>query len=186
MSAPSAERMSRVDYAWLRMDSEANLMVIVGVWLIEPSLSLADLRQRVQGALLQYDRFRQRVVHDALGAQWVEDEAFALDAHVLAERLPVSPGVDAVAALKQRVAELSCVPLDPARPLWQMHLVEWLDEGSGQGRSALIARVHHCVGDGIALIAVLLSMTDGGGHRLRGPARRPARRATTRPMSLSG
>ena len=30
------ERMSRVDTAWLRMDTDANLMMIVGVWLLEP------------------------------------------------------------------------------------------------------------------------------------------------------
>ena len=44
MSAPRAERMSRVDYAWLRMDNEANLMMIVGVWLLEPALPLAELK----------------------------------------------------------------------------------------------------------------------------------------------
>ena len=32
----NVERMSRVDTAWLRMDTEANLMMIVGVWLVEP------------------------------------------------------------------------------------------------------------------------------------------------------
>jgi diacylglycerol O-acyltransferase / wax synthase len=162
MSAPRAERMSRVDYAWLRMDSDANLMMIVGVWLLEPALSLSELRERVGGALLKYGRFRQKVVQDALGASWVEDEAFDLDHHVCAETLDVPAGTAPLEALKARVAALTGEPLDPDRPLWQFHLVEWLDEGSGQGRSALIARVHHCVGDGIALISVLLSITDGG------------------------
>jgi len=162
MSAPRAERMSRVDYAWLRMDSDANLMMIVGVWLLEPALGLAELRERVGGALLKYGRFRQKVVHDALGASWVEDEAFDLDHHVVAETLDVPAGDSPLDALKTRVAALTGEALDPDRPLWQFHLVEWLDAGSGQGRSALIARVHHCVGDGIALISVLLSITDGG------------------------
>ena len=30
------ERMSKVDTAWLRMDSDSNLMMIVGVWVIQP------------------------------------------------------------------------------------------------------------------------------------------------------
>ena len=47
----NVERMSRVDTAWLRMDTEANLMMIVGVWLIEPQLAMADLRERVETAL---------------------------------------------------------------------------------------------------------------------------------------
>ena len=70
MSA-NVERMSRVDTAWLRMDTEANLMMIVGVWLIEPQLAMADLRERVETALLKYQRFRQKVVEDTMGAQWV-------------------------------------------------------------------------------------------------------------------
>ena len=84
------------------------------------------------------------------------------DLHVVAEPLMRPPGVDAMAALKTRVAALTGEPFDPAHPLWQFHLVEDLDGGEGAGRSALIARVHHCVGDGIALISVLLSITDGG------------------------
>ena len=69
MTAPAAhsERMSRVDHAWLRMDTDANLMMIVGVWLLQPRLSLAELRERVGGSLLAYERFRQKVVEDPAG-----------------------------------------------------------------------------------------------------------------------
>ena len=84
-AAVISERMSRVDTAWLRMDTEANLMMIVGVWLVEPELSLEDLRARVEGSLLLYDRFRQKVVEDAIGANWVEDGSFDIADHVVAE-----------------------------------------------------------------------------------------------------
>ena len=43
---PLSERMSKVDTAWLRMDTEANLMMIVGVWTIRPAISLEALRDR--------------------------------------------------------------------------------------------------------------------------------------------
>jgi diacylglycerol O-acyltransferase / wax synthase len=33
------ERMSKVDTAWLRMDSPSNLMMIVGVWILRPGLT---------------------------------------------------------------------------------------------------------------------------------------------------
>jgi len=36
MPSAASERMSRVDTAWLRMDNEVNLMMIVGVWLLQP------------------------------------------------------------------------------------------------------------------------------------------------------
>ena len=61
-----SERMSKVDTAWLRMDTEANLMMIVGVWSIRPGITLAALRERVAERLLKYPRFRQKVVEDSL------------------------------------------------------------------------------------------------------------------------
>jgi hypothetical protein len=60
----SGVRMSKVDTAWLRMDSPSNLMMINGVWTVSPGITLAALRERVQERLLQYPRFRQRVVED--------------------------------------------------------------------------------------------------------------------------
>ena len=159
-SAAVAERMSRVDTAWLRMDTDANLMMIVGVWLLAPRLARDALAERVRERLLIYGRFRQKVVEDAMGASWVEQRngAFDLDAHVVAETLPRRRGQSRLDALKARVAELASTPLDPARPLWQLHLIEDLD---GE-HSALISRIHHCIADGIALISVMLSITDGG------------------------
>ncbi len=155
--AQALERMSRVDTAWLRMDTEANLMMIVGVWLIKPGISLAALRERVEARLLQYARFRQRVVEDALGAQWVEDEDFDIARHVRGEILLPMRGQSPQQALQSRVGDLAATPLDAAHPLWQFQLIE-----DYQGGSALIARIHHCIADGIALIAVMLSITDGG------------------------
>ena len=152
------ERMSRVDTAWLRMDTDANLMMIVGVWYIRPGITLAALRERVEARLLQYTRFRQKVVEDALGAQWVEDEDFDIANHVQAEILLPLRGQSAEAALQARVGELAATPLDAARPLWQFQLIEDFEDG----QSVLLARIHHCIADGIALIAVMLSITDGG------------------------
>ncbi len=157
-AAARTERMSRVDTAWLRMDTAANLMMIVGVWLIEPRLTLAELRRRIEGSLLAYPRFGQKVVEDATGANWVTDTAFHIDHHVQRSSLRPRAGEMPLAALKRHVADLAATPLDPSRPLWQFELVENLD---GQG-SALISRIHHCIGDGIALMSVVLSIADGG------------------------
>ncbi|KQW42912.1 MULTISPECIES: wax ester/triacylglycerol synthase family O-acyltransferase [unclassified Roseateles] len=155
----TSERMSKVDTAWLRMDTEANLMMIVGVWSIRPGITLAALRERVAERLLQYPRFRQKVVEDALlGAQWVVDRDFDIARHVVAELPLPLRGQSRDQVLRERVAELCSEPLDPAHPLWQFQLIEDM----GDGTSALIARIHHCIADGIALIAVMLSITDGG------------------------
>jgi diacylglycerol O-acyltransferase len=153
----AGERMSKVDTAWLRMDSDHNLMMIVGVWTLKPGITYEGLCQRVRERLLQYGRFGQKVVEDAGGASWVEDRAFDIHQQVVREVLPRTKKAGARAALQARVGELAMKPLDRAHPLWQFHLVEDYDGGS-----ALIARIHHCIADGIALISVTMSLVDGG------------------------
>ena len=152
-----SERMSRVDTAWLRMDSPANLMMIVGIWLLRPELRAAALRERLQSRLLTYARFRQKVVEKAMLMHWVEDAGFDIDRHVVSEKLARKRGQSERSALQARASELAATPLDPAHPLWQMHLIDHYEDGS-----ALIVRIHHCIADGIALNSVLMSIADGG------------------------
>ncbi len=168
----TGERMSKVDTAWLRMDSQANLMMIVGVWLLKPSITYEALCERVTDRLLPFPRFTQMAIEDAAGATWVQDPNFKLENHVLRETLSAPnaesttpkrrrskkpTSAQAKALLQQRVAALSMQPLDRRHPLWQFHLVEDFDGGS-----ALIARIHHCIADGIALISVMMGLVDGG------------------------
>ncbi len=153
----SGERMTKVDTAWLRMDSEANLMMIVGVWILKPGVSYESLAQRVEERLLKYPRFMQKVVEDPAGATWVRDSRFDLANHIVREKLPKKPKGQEQQALQERVAELATLPLNRKYPLWQFHLVEHY-----QGGSALMVRIHHCIADGIALISVTQSLVDGG------------------------
>jgi WS/DGAT/MGAT family acyltransferase len=166
--AGRSERMSKVDTAWLRMDCASNLMMIIGVWTLRPGIRYADLCARMQERLLQYDRFRQRVVEDATGSRWVDHEV-DIAQHVVRERLPRVRAGDAQAALQHRIGELAMQPLDRTRPLWQMHLVE-----DYEGGSALVVRIHHCIADGIALIAVTMSLVDGGAAPPRRTRKQPA------------
>jgi WS/DGAT/MGAT family acyltransferase len=53
------------------------------------------------------------------------------------------------------IDRLMSTPLDSARPLWQFHLID-----NFEGGSVLLGRLHHCIGDGLALLMVLLSLTD--------------------------
>ena len=161
------ERMSKVDTAWLRMDSPSNLMMILGVWILRPGIDHAALSQRVQERLLPYRRFVQLAREDAAGAHWTDDPHFDLAHHVTRRPLKRRRGQSAQAALQARVAELSMQALDPMRPRWQFELVE-----DHEGGSALIARIHHCIADGIALISVMMNLVDGGGFP---PQRKPAR-----------
>lgn len=153
----SGERMSKVDTAWLRMDSPSNLMMIIGVWILRPAIDREALLERVRERLLPYRRFVQVAREDAAGAHWSDDPDFCLERHLQSRPLRRRKGQTAQQALQERVATLAMQPLDPDHPLWHFELIEQHDGGS-----ALIARIHHCIADGIALISVMMSLVDGG------------------------
>jgi diacylglycerol O-acyltransferase len=146
--------LTSVDAAWLRMEDPTNLMMVTGLLTFEERLDPDRLRGVIEERLLSFPRFKQRVEEPPLGMGppwWVTDRHFELDAH-LHRMAPPDPGDKG--ALEALVSDLMSTPLDFSKPLWQVHLVDY---GAG---SVVVARIHHCVADGIALIQVLLSLTD--------------------------
>lgn len=152
MAEARRERISGVDTAWLRMDMPTNLMVIVGVLMFEGRLEPARVKRTLERRFLAYRRFRQKAVQDPTGAWWEDDDDFDIDSHVHQVALPGKAGK---AELQAYVSDLASTPLDATKPLWQFHLVDNFDGGS-----ALVMRIHHCYADGIALVQVMLSMTE--------------------------
>lgn len=146
------EPMSRVDTAWLRMERATNLMMITGVMMFETPMDIQTLRKVVEQRFLAYPRFRQKAVETPAGAWWETDRDFDIDWHI---RLTALPGRAGKKELERLTSQLASTPLDQTKPLWQFHLVEKFGGGS-----ALITRIHHCYADGIALVQVLLSLTD--------------------------
>ncbi len=146
------EPMSRVDTAWLCMERPTNPMMITGVLMFAEPMSLTALKRVIKQRFLAYTRFTQMAVNTATGATWQTDDSFELDWHVQQVALPGRGGKP---ALERFVSQLASSPLNHSRPLWQFHLVERYDGGS-----ALVARIHHSYADGIALVQVLLSLTD--------------------------
>ena len=145
--------LSAVDAAWLRMDSDTNPMVITAMLTLDGPLDRNGLDE-VVAKLVRSERFCRHVVPSRTGAgiaHWEEDPRFDPALHVHRVALP-HPGDDE--ALADLVSDLMSAALDRTQPLWQLHLVE----GLAGGRSALVARVHHCVGDGVALVRLLLSI----------------------------
>ncbi len=167
MPQPRRERISGVDTAWLRMDLPTNLMVIVGVMMFEGQLDAARLKRTLERRFLAFRRFRQKAVQDATGAWWEDDADFDIDSHVHRVALPGRAGK---AELQAFVSDLASTPLDATKPLWQYHLID-----NYEGGSALVMRIHHCYADGIAMVQVMLSMTDDSA---RGSLRLPAAAVT--------
>ena len=168
MAEKKRERMSSVDTAWLRMDRPSNLMMICGVLILGERVTLARLKTTLAERFLCFRRFRQRVVQSPAGASWETAAHFDLGAHVKRIALPGRGGKKELEAL---ASKLMSTPLDPQLPLWQFHLIERYEGGS-----AVVVRIHHCYADGIALIQVMLSMTDADRAGLKpGPVPPPPR-----------
>jgi WS/DGAT/MGAT family acyltransferase len=145
--------LSNVDLAWLRMDDPNNRMVITGFITFASPLSADHLKRVIAKNLLKFERFSQRLVISTLPLRrpyWQDVRELNLDDHVETIRLLPPSGEN---ELKDFISALMSVPLDQDRPLWKIYLVE-----KYQGGSAIIARLHHAIADGIALMYVLLSM----------------------------
>lgn len=151
-AAPKREPMSKVDTAWLRMERPTNLMMITGVMMFAAPLDAPAIKALLGDRFLAYRRFRQKAVNTATSAFWETDADFDLDWHV---RVCALPGAADKRELESFVGELTSSPLDHSKPLWQFHIVE-----NYRGGGVLIARIHHCYADGLALVQVMLSLTD--------------------------
>ncbi len=157
MTAPL--RMSNVDAAWLGMDSPENLMMVTGVLRLDEELDRPRLVEVIGHRLLAaYPKFSMRPLPSGSPFEqpvWTDDPDFDLSRHVLdAGEVRGDEGLaDLVSGLLGR-------PLDMRHSPWQFHLVTLPASADGPATSALVARLHHCIADGIALASVLLSLTD--------------------------
>jgi WS/DGAT/MGAT family acyltransferase len=149
----AGRRLSAADAAWLGLDRPEHRMVVTAVLRLQTRLDVSTLRELVGERLLpRYPTLRLRVIRSRLPLlppSWRPDLAFELDRQVRA-----GGDLDGEPALMRYVGELMARPLDPAHPPWSLTLVQL------PGHSAVVARLHHCLADGIALAGVLLSLVD--------------------------
>gem|GEM_PF-533384 len=150
-------RMSNVDAAWLGMDAPDNLMMVTGVLWLDGPVDRERLVEVVGKRLLApYPKFSMRALPTRTPFEqpvWTDDPDFDLDRHLVDGG--ECAGDDGLAAL---VSDLLGRPLDMTRPPWQLQVVT-VQDAAGP-RTAVVARLHHCIADGIALAGVLLSLTD--------------------------
>jgi diacylglycerol O-acyltransferase len=149
--------LSSIDAALLQLDDPTNLMMITAVMVFKAPISFERLKATIESRLLSMGRFRQRLAWSRLGTgkpYWEDDPDFDLSYHLQRARLDMPPPGNQ-AALQDAVSLLASSPLDLSRPLWQFHLIENYDECC-----ALVLRFHHSIADGMALVHVILSLTD--------------------------
>lgn len=150
--------VSPPDSAWLRMETSTNPMTITGLMGFGTAMSMDQIHRFVEERLLPFERFRMRIENPGSSRpRWVPDEAFSLDHHVYDADLPEPGGK---AGLEALVSELMSRPLSFDHAPWEMHLVHKVGDAAGSEGSALIIRLHHVIGDGIAMMHVLINAVD--------------------------
>ncbi len=175
------EPLASVDLAWLRMDEPGNLMVINSVMMLEEPVPFEQYRDLIASRVLALPRLHQRIARPtrAFGSPaWEPDPAFDLDYHI---RLAPLERADQT-SLQDLVSRLMGEPFDARRPLWQFHFVPHYEDGC-----AVVCRFHHCIGDGLAMLYILLMLTDGPPLVGRKPEEKPSEPSAfdfvTRPLS---
>jgi diacylglycerol O-acyltransferase len=131
-------------------------MVIGALLLFDQRLALDALAEVVSRKLVPHRRFQQHVVepeHRLARPSWRDDATFDLGEHVLKLDPPHAADRDALVSL---VSDRMSAPLPQNRSPWTLELVDLTPEGS-----ALIARFHHCIADGRALVSLLGELADG-------------------------
>ena len=155
-------RMSAQDASFLHIENDSSPMHVGGVSIFEgPPPAFSEFLAGIEAKLPLVPRYRQivRFVPLALSRPvWVDDPHFRLEYHIRRTALP-APGGDA--ELKALVGRVMSQNLDRAKPLWEIWMVEGLDDG----RWALVSKVHHCMVDGVAstdLMAVMFDVSRDG------------------------
>jgi WS/DGAT/MGAT family acyltransferase len=168
------ESLSRADLAWLHAEAPTNHFVVTSLALFDEPLNVDRFKTMLSHRIALHPRLSQVITtpwNPLAGQRWTASADFHLDAHIHRTALAAPGGLKALAAY---VGGLVGRPLDFGRPLWEAHVVE----GPGRG-GALVTRFHHSLGDGQAMVRMLLSLTDDSAgaseHSLR-PSRHTTRR----------
>ena len=151
------EWMSPVDSSFLHVENNTTPMHIGAVSIFAgPPPPVEELRAMVAGKLDLVPRYRQKVRFVPLAAGspvWVDDPHFSLDYHLRHTAVP-APGTEQ--QLRSMASRVFSQALDRNKPLWEL----WVVEGLQDGRWAMLSKVHHCMVDGVAatdLMSVMFS-----------------------------
>ena len=181
MAQEHCDRLTAIDASFLHQEGPTSHMHVGAADdLRGPAAAVRRVpRPRSAARLHLVPRYRQKLAFPPLETGrplWVDDPSFNLEYHVRHTALP-RPGSEE--QLLRLAARIFSQQLDRSKPLWEM----WLVEGLEDGRFALISKTHHALVDGIAgvdLATVLFDLAPGaaGGRRTRtsrgSPRREPS------------
>jgi diacylglycerol O-acyltransferase len=155
----SIDRLSPLDASFLHIENDVSHMHIASVGIFEgPAPAYGDVLAMVRGKLPLVLRYRQRVrfVPMELGRPvWIDAHGFNLEYHLRHTALP-APGGEG--ELRKLVGRVMAQQLDRNKPLWEM----WMVEGLEDGHWALLSKTHHAMVDGVSgtdLLSVIMDQS---------------------------
>ncbi len=163
------QQLSPQDAQFLYAESEHNLTHVTSVSLFDPStvpgkktVRFKDIIAHVEERMHVAPMLRQKLVRVPLELDypyWVEDEYFDLEYHMRHGRLP-APGDWRQFCI--HMARYHSRPLDMNKPLWEMFVIEGLDnvDGLPKGSYAIATKIHHAAVDGASLMRFFSAMMD--------------------------
>ena len=158
MTTTHHERLSAQDLSFLAMeDGRAHMHVgMVSTFDAAPlrlengSLDFERITEHVEATLCDVPRLRQKLAWVKGFGQpvWVDDADFNLQFHLRHTALP-PPGD--IRQLKRLAGRIMSQELDRGKPLWE----HWFVDRVEGDRFALISKIHHCLADGVAGLAII-------------------------------
>ena len=161
----SYDRLTALDNSFLMLERDNAYMHVASTQIYDgsslrdqgSSIGIDRLRELTAASLYQIPRYRQKLswIPFQSRAVWHDDDRFNLDYHIRHTALP-RPGTEA--QLKRLSARIMQQHLDRSRPLWEL----WLVDGLENDRFAIISKAHHCMIDGVSgvdLLKILMSPT---------------------------
>lgn len=150
LNSDASERLSAEDAVFFYLDTKDMPLHIASVMVFDGPLPLEGMRDLIYSKLPLVPRYRQRIIVPPFNVghpTWERDPAFDIRNHIRSVRL--KRGTEA--ELQGLVARILSEMMDRGKPLWDLTLVDGLKDGRG----AIVARVHHCLVDGVAGVGVL-------------------------------
>jgi diacylglycerol O-acyltransferase len=162
------EQLSGLDSAFLNLETRSAPTHVGGVAIYDQSsapdgrVTFKDILANVESRLHLARCFRQKIVQVPFGFDhpyWIEDANFDLEFHVRHIALP-KPGDWRQLCIQ--IARLHARPLDLDKPLWEMYVIEGLDqvEGLPAGSFAIQTKIHHAAIDGVSGVELTAAIHD--------------------------
>jgi diacylglycerol O-acyltransferase len=160
-------QLTSLDAQFLALETNRQAGHVGGLAILDPStrpggtIGCDDIKALLSERLPLLPPFQWKLVEVPLGLDypyWIDDPDFDLDFHVRELALP-SPG--SKPQLNEQVARIFSRPLDRARPLWELYLIQGLESGY----TAVLTKIHHALIDGLSgaeIMGLLLDLTPEG------------------------